>query len=226
MKRPAALALVLLATPAAAQAPTLNESEKAVIGSWEFSNADRDKLCTVTFKADRAGAGYKVEFEPKCLDDFPMVKDVTGWRYNENDLLRLLDAKNKSVIEFSEVETGMFEAPTPGFGFLFLQNAAAAGPPPKPADQIAGEYAMMRGAGKPLCTFVLKLEGAGDGFVVEVKPPCDPSIARFNFKEWRMDRGELMLTPARGNPWRFEEADANRWQRVPESPNPYLLVRQ
>jgi hypothetical protein len=35
-----------------------------------------------------------------------------------------------------------------------------------------------------------------------------------------------MLVPARGNAWRFEEADANLWRRVPEAANPYSLVRQ
>jgi hypothetical protein len=32
--------------------------------------------------------------------------------------------------------------------------------------------------------------------------------------------------PARGTPWRFEQDDSNTWERVPESVNPYRLVRQ
>ena len=54
------------------------------------------------------------------------MNDVVGWDYPENDLLRLLDAQGKSLVEFSEVEDGIYEAPTPGVGVLFLQNAAAA----------------------------------------------------------------------------------------------------
>src|SRR5581483_6109277 len=129
------------------------------------------------------------------------------------------------IAEFSEVETGMFEAPTPGYGVLFLQNAAEAGPPPLPPDQVAGDWTVTRG-GKSLCTLSLSTTAAGDGFAVTIKPPCDPAIARLNFNKWQMDRGELMLSPARGSPWRFEEQEANRWQRVPEAPNPYLLTRQ
>ena len=53
-----------------------------------------------------------------------------------------------------------------------------------------------------------------------------PAIARLNFNRWRIDRDELMLSPARGNPWRFEQDDENNWERVPESANPYRLVRQ
>ena len=41
-----------------------------------------------------------------------------------------------------------------------------------------------------------------------------------------MSQGELVLVSARGQTWRFEQNDANTWQRVPESANPILLVRQ
>jgi hypothetical protein len=41
-----------------------------------------------------------------------------------------------------------------------------------------------------------------------------------------MDNGELVLQSARGQTWRFEENDTNTWQRLPESADPILLVRQ
>jgi hypothetical protein len=34
------------------------------------------------------------------------------------------------------------------------------------------------------------------------------------------------LLSARGQTWRFEENDVNTWQRVPETDDPVLLVRQ
>src|SRR5664279_5145423 len=154
-----ALLLVLTAGfigPAFAQTPAqLGDSAKALIGTWEFSNADRDKICTATFKSDSTKVGFKVEFDKNCAELFPLVSDIVGWNYPENDLLRLLDAQGKSVIEFSEVEDGIYEAPTPGVGVLFLQNAAAAGPPPKPPEQVAGEWAIIRGSGAPLCALTL-----------------------------------------------------------------------
>ncbi len=79
------------------------------------------------------------------------MNDVVAWTFPENDLLRLLDAQGKALVEFSEVEDGIYEAPTPGVGVLFLQNPAAAGPPPKPPEQVAGDWAIMRGSGAPLC---------------------------------------------------------------------------
>ena len=221
------LSWLCLTGAALAQTPaTLGESAKAVVGTWEFSNADRDKVCTVTLKSDPTPGGFKVEFDPNCGNLFPLVTDVVAWIFPENDLLRLLDAQGKSLVEFSEVEDGIYEAPTPGVGVLFLQNAATAGAAPKPPEQVAGDWTMVRGNGAPLCRLTLATTAAQDGLALTVKPGCDPTIARLNLKLWRIDRDELMLVPARGNPWRFEEVDAKTWRRVPESNVPIMLVRQ
>lgn len=211
--------------PAAAQAPAMNESAKGMIGVWEFSSADRERKCMLTFKAERAANNYRLEFAPNCAALFPFVSEITSWRFPENDLLHLLDATGKSVVDFSEVESGIFEAPTLGQGVLFLQNPDAAGPPPLPPDKFVGDWNIMRG-GKVLCGLSLTVNAAEEGFALTVKPGCDAALARLNFSSWRIDRDELMLKPARGNPWRFEEEENNVWGRVPEAPNPYTLVRQ
>src|SRR5665213_823516 len=128
------LAAIGLASAALAQTPaSFGDSAKAMIGAWEFSNADRDKICTVTFKNDPSPVGFKLEFNQDCPTLFPLVSDVAGWSFPDNDLLHLVDAKGKVLIEFSEVEDGIYEAPTPGIGVLFLQNSNNAGPPPAPA---------------------------------------------------------------------------------------------
>jgi len=219
------LAWLCMTGAALAQTPaTLGESAKAVVGTWEFSNADRDKICTVTLKSDPAPAGFKVEFDKNCRNLFPLVSDVVAWNFPENDLLRLLDAKGKSLVEFSEVEDGIYEAPTPGVGVLFLQNAAAAVTSGKPADQMAGDWSLVR-AGKSLCALTLTMNAAGDGYALTIKPGCDAAIARLNFARWRMDSDQLMLVPARANAWRFEEGENNAWRRVPDT-DPITLVRQ
>jgi hypothetical protein len=218
--------VVLILAAASATSQTINEQAKVMIGTWEFSNADRDKTCNVTFKADRAVSGYRLEFDPKCADDLPLLRDVAGWTYPDNDFLHFVDVRGKSLVDFSEVEAGMYEAPTPGFGVLFLQNSAEAPAKPIPLEQVTGDWALMRGTGKPLCTLTLSTNPAEEGFAVTVKSGCDPAIARLNFARWKIDRDELMVVPARGNPWRFEQEDPNTWERVPESANPYRLVRQ
>jgi hypothetical protein len=222
-----ALGAICVTGVALAQAPSpLGESAQRMIGSWEFSNADRDRTCTATFKSDRGPAGLKVEFDANCVNLFPLVRDVAAWKFPDNDLLYLLDAKGKSLVEFSEVEDGIFEAPTPGVGVLFLQNAAAAGAPPKPPEQVTGDWAIVRKGGSPVCVLTLGMNKASDGFGVVVKPGCEAAIARLNFTQWLIDSDQLMLVPSRGNPWRFEEIDPSTWRRVPESADQITLVRQ
>jgi hypothetical protein len=221
-----AILLILMAGPALAQTPTpMGDSAKALIGNWEFSNADRDKVCSATFKSDSTKFGFKVEFDKKCAELFPVVSDVTGWSFPDNDLLRFLDAQGKALVEFSEVEDGIYEAPTPGLGVLFLQNAASAGPAPKPPDQVAGDWAIMR-RGATVCMLTLTANTAKDGFALSLRPGCDAAIAKLNFTQWRLDRDELMLVPTRGTPWRFEEMEGGNWSRVPESADQVKLVRQ
>ena len=212
--------------PAQAQGPaTLGDSAKGLIGSWEFSNADRDKICTATFKEDRTKVGFKVEFDKNCAELFALVRDVAGWTFPDNDLLRLLDAQGKALVEFSEVEDGIFEAPTPGFGVLFLQNAAAAGPPPKSTEQFTGNWALMRGD-KSVCSLTLANTPLRDDLALTVKPGCDAAITRVGFSQWRIDRGELVLVSTRGISWRFEEIEGGNWRRIPETADPITLVRQ
>ena len=143
-----------------AQPAGLNESAKRLIGSWEFSNADRDRICTATFKSDPTPGGFKIEFDANCANLFPVVRDVTAWKFPENDLLYLLDARGRTLVEFSEVEDSIFEAPTPGVGVLFLQNAAAAGAAPRPPEQLAGDWAIVRKAGPPVCGLTLAMTKA------------------------------------------------------------------
>ena len=158
------LAAISMAGAAQAQSTTtLGDSAKAMIGSWEFSKADREKICTATFKSDPSKVGFKVEFDANCATLFPLVADVAGWTFPDNDLLRLLDAEGRSLVEFSEVEDRIYEAPTPGVGVLFLQNAASVGPAPKPAEQLAGNWAIKRGPDKLLCSLTLANTNAYTG---------------------------------------------------------------
>src|SRR5664279_5903675 len=93
------LAAICMAGAAQAQSAMLGDSAKAVIGAWEFSNADRDKICTATFKSDPSKVGFKVEFDANCATLFPLVAEVAGWSFPEGDLLRLLDAQGNALVE-------------------------------------------------------------------------------------------------------------------------------
>jgi|SRR6185437_1383483 len=220
-----AVAAIFLPSIALAQAPQLGNSAKGVIGTWEFSNAERDKICSVTFKGDVVPGGLKIEFDPNCVTQFPFTANIKSWNFPDNDLLHLLDAKGTALVEFSEVENGIYEAPTPGVGVLFLQNAADAGGPARKPDELSGDWAIVRGNGAPVCTLALTGTTA-DNLALMVKPGCDPAIARAGFQSWQIDRDELVLYPIRGNPWRFEEVEKGIWRRVPESADQITLVKQ
>src|SRR5262245_10174120 len=111
-----------LAGTASAQAPSqLGESARRVVGSWEFSNADRDRTCTATLKSEPGPAGLKIEFDANCVNLFPLVKDVAGWKFPENDLLYLVDERGRSMVEFSDVEEGMFGESSHGGGFVYAR---------------------------------------------------------------------------------------------------------
>ncbi|MDO9413438.1 MAG: AprI/Inh family metalloprotease inhibitor [Pseudolabrys sp.] len=217
---------VLAAGPALAQAG-LGESAKELLGPWEFSNADRDKTCTATFKSDKTPVGWKVEFDANCSTLFPLVSRVAGWKLPEGDNLFLMDAEGKTLVEFSEVESGIYEAPTPGVGVLFLQapQAAGGGAAAKTSEQVAGAWSISRG-GKSLCKLTLANTVLRDGFALTVLPGCDAEFTRLNITQWQLDRGELVLVPARGNALRFQEVEGGNWRRVPESATETLLVRQ
>ena len=221
------VALAALAFSAQAQSPPLGESAKGMIGTWEFSNAARDKTCTVTFKRERSTVGLALAFDPSCAALFPLVRDVVGWKFPDDDLLYLLNAQGKALIEFSEAEGGMYEAPTPGLGVLFLQPpGAASGPAPLKPQQVAGAWAIKCGEGKPLCILALTTAASQDGFVLTVQPGCDAGIAKIGLTQWRLDQGELSLVPARGEPWRFEQIDDVTWRRLPDRPDQLTLVKQ
>ena len=228
----ALLALAAVATasqaPAQQQSVTNNETFKTMIGKWEISNADRDRTCNLTFKSDPTGALFKLELDKACVAQMPELKDVTGWTIGGLDLVKLLDNKGKSIFEFSEVESGIFEAQRPGEGIFFMQNAAAAaGPVGLAANEMAGDWGVVRGSGKTVCTITLTNTAAGpDAFALKLKPGCDAVVTRFGPAAWYMDRGELVLKSKGGQFWRFEESDPVNWQRVPEGREPITLVRQ
>ena len=216
---------IFVCAPASAQKAPLNDSAKEMIGKWEFSNADRDKTCGVTFKSDATSVGYKLEFDANCINLFPLVHDIVGWKYPEDDLLYLLDAQGRALVEFSEVEDGIFEAPTPGLGVVFLQAPGAAAPAPtkKPAD-VAGDWLVKRGD-TTICALTLASGDKGDTFPLIIKPGCDPAFTKLNFTQWRLDSGELDLLPTNGEPWRFEELDTG-WHRLSETAEQIMLERQ
>jgi hypothetical protein len=221
----AAVALVTMSLPARAQdAGTLKQN---MIGQWELSTTERSKTCVVTLKPDATPQGLKLELEPNCATALPFTKDITGWNVKGLDIVRLQDATGEAVIDFTEVEAGILEGVRSGEGVYILQNLAAARSLAKSMDQMIGDWAMVRGNGNVICSLVLTNTDAGnDNFQVFLKPKCDPAVAAFAPKQWRLERGQILLMSEKGETWRFEADDNAQWRLVPDSADPLIMLRQ
>jgi Protease inhibitor Inh len=205
--------------------PSSEDAVNAMLGAWEFSDADHNRVCHLTFRAEPAPGGRRLEVEKSCPSLFPSTKDISGWALNNFGDLGLLDSHGEAVIELSQVESGMYDGFTPGEGRYILQSAAAA--PMHAAEDMLGDWAIARSGGKPICMLTLaNSPAAGGAMALRLKAGCDPLVTRFNPNAWRLDQGELVLLSARGQSWQFEETEPDTWQRVPESADPILLLRQ
>src|SRR4051812_2916134 len=111
----AVFAFAVSAAVAQAQ-PMVSDAAKEMVGGWELSNADRDKRCPVIFTVDAAPGGFKIELDAACATAFPQLKDIAAWGLGRNDVLRLIDGKGAALIEFTEVENGLFEGERKGEG--------------------------------------------------------------------------------------------------------------
>jgi hypothetical protein len=201
--------------------------KKDMIGQWELSTTERSKTCVVTLKGDATPQGLKLELEPGCAAALPFTKDITAWNIRGLDIVRLQDAAGASVIDFTEVETGIFEGLRTGEGIYILQNLAAARSLAKSMDQMIGDWAMVRGNGQSICGLTLtNTEATPDDFQVYLKPRCDPAVLAFAPTVWRLERGELLLMSQSGEVWRFEADDNAQWRRVPDSADPLIMLRQ
>ena len=218
-------ALLALATPVAAQdASTL---KKDMIGQWELATTERSKTCVVTMKGDTTPQGLKLELEPGCAAALPFTREITAWDIKGLDIVRMQDAAGQPVIDFTEVESGIFEGLRQGEGIFILQNLAAARALSRSTDQMIGDWSVVRGGGKAICSITLTNNEADNGsYQLFVKPRCDPSFANFAPTVWRIEQGELLLTSAKRETWRFEADDNAQWRRVPDTADPFLLVRQ
>ena len=218
-------ALMIFIAPAFAQDTRSLVSD--MVGQWELSTAGRDKTCVITLKGDATPQGLKLELDKGCAVALPFTKSIAAWSVKGLDIVRLQDAGGQSVIDVTEVESGIFEGQRQNEGIYLLQNLAAARALSKSTDQLIGDWAMVRDSGKTICGLTLtNTETAPDNFAVYLKPRCDPLVASFAPKQWRIERGELLLQSAKGEIWRFEADDNAQWRRIPESADPLILIRQ
>ena len=211
----------------AAQAQDTRSLAHDMVGQWELATAERNKTCVITLKGDPSAGGMKLDLEKGCAEALPFTKDITAWSIKGLDIVRLQDAKGQSVIDVTEVESGIFEGQRSGDGVYLLQNLAAARALSKSMDQMIGDWSVIRGNDRTICSLTLtNTETTPDNYAVYLKPRCDPVVASFAPVTWHLERGELQLISAKGEVWRFEADDNAQWRRVPDTADPFILMRQ
>ena len=219
--------LALVAGGSAARAQDASTLKKDMVGQWELSTTERSKTCVVTLKSDAGPQGMKLELEPGCAAALPFTRDITAWSVKGLDIVRLQDATGESVIDFTEVESGILEGLRQGEGIYILQNLAAARSLAKSMDQMIGDWAMVRGNGQVVCGLTLTNTEAGqDNFQVFLKPKCDTAVAAFGPTQWRLDHGQMLLMSRTGEAWHFEADDNAQWRLVPDTADPLIMLRQ
>ena len=130
------VALALAGGVVAASAQDSAALKKTMVGQWELSTTERSKTCVVTLKSDGTPQGLKLELEPACPKALPFTKDIVAWSIRGLDIVRLQDGTGQSVIDFTEVESGIYEGLRTGEGVYILQNLAAARSLAKSMDQL------------------------------------------------------------------------------------------
>ena len=205
------LLLTAFAAPLAAQAPAPDATAPARRdrsrrrarrqGRWSGAGSSPTPTArrpapsrSATIRPRSASGSNSIRPAPRC---FPFIREIVGWRLNRQRLPSAARRQGNSVLEFSEVESGIFEAPRPGEGILFIQNAGGARPGAE--DRRADRPASGRSCAAPasaICALTLSNTAAGEEFVVRVQPPCDPVVTRFAPATWQMDRGEIVLRSA------------------------------
>lgn len=219
--------LTLVASVGAAPAQTaVSDAAKAMVGAWEISNATRDRTCAVSFALDAGAGGFKLDLDAPCGTVFPSLKDIVAWAMGPNDAVRLFDSKGAIILDFSEVESGMYEAERRGEGLYFMRTQAAIKAATVSPEQVFGEWALLQEFEKPLCKLTLSNAPAGgESYKITVKPGCDASVAGLGLSTWRLDPDGLLLSGS-GGTWRFSESDPTTWERIPASTDPLVLMRQ
>jgi hypothetical protein len=219
--------LVLGSSGSPVRAQDASTLKKDMVGQWELATTDRSKTCVVTLKSDTTPQGLKLELEPGCAAALPFTKDIVAWNIKGlGDIVRLQSANGEAVVDFTEVESGIFEGLRTGEGVYILQNLAAARSLAKSMDQMIGDWSMVRGNGQAICGLTLtNTEASQDNFQVFLKPKCDPVIAAFAPTQWRLDHGQMLLMSAKGETWQFEADDNAQWRKVPDSADSLIMVR-
>ena len=184
-----------------------------MIGTWEFSNADRDKICTVTFRAIRP-VGFKVEFDENCGNLFPLVTRSPAGVSPTTICCGCSMPRAKRCSNSARSRTASTRRRRRASACCSCRTPPPPGRRRSRPSRWPATGRSCAGPARRCAALTLATTAGARRFGVDGQAGLRASIARLNFAQWRMDRGELVLVSARGNPWRFEEVDDETWRRA------------
>jgi hypothetical protein len=132
--------------------------------------------------------------------NFPPLKEASAWSLVGDNIRADPRRQRQTALRIHRSRSGTYESLRPGQPLTFLQSAAALGPPPATAEQMTGDWSVVRGASAPICTLTLAMTATAaskDEFALKVQPGCDAVVVGFGPVSWHMENGELVLKSAR-----------------------------
>ena len=142
-----------VATQGAAPQNSAGDATHNMIGAWEFSNADHDKICHFNFRADAGPAATSSTSTRTARTCFPRPRT---WSPGRSTITAVCACSMPAAMRWSsspKSRAACIDGFTPEEGRYILQAAAAA--PVLSADDMAGDWAVARGTGKPICMLTL-----------------------------------------------------------------------
>lgn len=236
----AAGGLLMLALPAAAQAPARpSPAPPAVVqlaGAWDLTSQGGARKCRLTLRTNEAKGGRALGFPATCRRPLPVLGKVTAWTVSDDGFIRLVDGDGKPVLSFEDDAPALklkasadgadYQMDSLGRPRRFVPRIAAV-PPPRiafdparapPRESIPGLYGMFRYGGQEVCRISLGTNpGAADGrFLTDYPTRCrDKGLQVFDVVAWRYSGGKVHLIARRGHEMTLVSTGEGEWQKDP-----------
>ena len=140
--------------------------------------------------------------------------------------MRLLDSKGAVILDFTEVESHMYEAERKGEGLFFMRTQAAIKAATVTPEQLFGEWTLLQEIREAaLQAHALQRLGRRGSYRITVKPGCDAAIAGLGLATWRLESTSCCSSAAAG-PGASRKATPAPGNAFPPSADPMVLMRQ
>lgn len=185
------IALLALATPAAAQTPPQDYA-----GPYTLSGlSEGDEVCDLTLGDEPVVGGWSIDIPKDCFDKFGISSDIAAWTTGGDGEVRFIDALRKPLLIFEKTEIGGYVA-HPSEGEPISLDRKTDAPELTAQERMSGAFIATRMGGDPLC--LLTLTSNKDGMAGTLKPRGACQAPWASAAKWRIEGEVLLLSDAKG----------------------------